>query len=131
MTIQTSGSFAELPKSRTHVVRLVNAMPLTAATAGGKALPYARWGGANTWTYDGSRMEAIVEVSDVVPGTELTIVATLAPVPEGGNLDGMRGSMLHAVWAKNGMDETATTPGTNNLSPACVPRRRSCAAVHR
>lgn len=128
--IGTIGTFPELPASRTYTVRLVNAMPLTSASANGKALPYARWGGPNTWTYDGSTMEAVVQVDDVAIATGVTIVAVEAATPAGANLDGMRGSMLHAVWAKAGMDETAITPGSNNLSPACVTCQRVFAAMH-
>lgn len=120
LTISTTGHFSQLPSTRTHIVRLVASMPLVSVTANGANVAYARWGGANTWTYDGVRMEAVIEVSNVAVATPLVVVVTTAAVPSGAVVPGIRGSINHAVWAKAGMDETAITPGTNQLSPAYV-----------
>ena len=40
----------------------------------------------------------------------------------GGQLSGMKGCLDHARWAKDAMDETAVTPGTNNMCNAYVGR---------
>ena len=51
--IATEGAFPELPTTRTYTVVFVNAPPASAVTANGATLQYDRWGGPNTWTYDG------------------------------------------------------------------------------
>lgn len=122
VTVTSNGTFPARPTTRTHRFKLVNSMPLSSVMCGGKSLPYARFGGANTWTYEGPTLTAIVEVAGVAVDATLSCAFTAADVPSGGQLSGMKGCLDHARWAKDAMDETAVTPGTNNMCNAYVGR---------
>lgn len=56
------GGYPEFPSSRSITVRIVNSLPPSAVTANGNAVAYARFGGPQTWTYDGDDMAVVLQV---------------------------------------------------------------------
>lgn len=80
-TISTSGSFPELPASRSVELRLFSSVPPTTVTANGQTIPYSRFGGPNTWTYDGVELSTIINLADVTPKTTMEVDVNTAVLP--------------------------------------------------
>ena len=60
--ISTEGGYPQLPSTRTYEVSVVGVAPPESVTVAGATIPYSRWGGPNTWTYDGSALATIIVV---------------------------------------------------------------------
>ena len=94
VTIGTAGSYPGLPNARTYCVRLLDAPPPAAGvTVNGAGLPYARFGGPGSWTFDGTAM-AVVACAAGLPVAVSTVFEFSAPagVP---SLEGVRGALQH------------------------------------
>ena len=133
MTVQiaTSGTFPELPAQRAYQLRLLNVGTLASVSAGGSAVPYARFGSVASagrvpassawyWEYAVQQggMGPVIDVVGVpVGGAPLTITITLA-APAIDASAGHYGYIQRGVWGKSNMDLDRSTPASNSPGPA-------------
>jgi hypothetical protein len=103
-----SGSFAAKPTSRTHTLKLESTLPPSFVAADNVRLPWSRWGGAGTWSYDGLSLTTIINMPEGATSVELAL-----PTANGTLLSGLKGRLQKAIWAKRNLDEARSTPGEN------------------
>eukprot|EP00042_Codosiga_hollandica_P032126 m.200668 g.200668 ORF g.200668 m.200668 type:complete len:1028 (+) comp53818_c0_seq1:262-3345(+) len=115
-TLQASqGGFSSFPASRTITLRILNAMPPTSVSANGASVPYARYGGANSWTYDGIGIATVIEIENVSTSASLTIEVTAAAVNDT-LMSGVKGGIFHGILAKANLDVAQATPGDSTVT---------------
>ncbi len=113
--VSSNGSYPSFPSTRTVVVRILNSFPPTEVVAGGQTISYARFGGANTWTYSGEEMATIIEITGVSTGSAFTIVVT-SDQELASTTTGIKGGIAHATLAKANLDIDRSTPGSDSVS---------------
>lgn len=113
-TVSSQGSYAAFPSNRTYVLRLPNSFPPTSVTANGANIPYARYGGANAWTYAGLEMSTVIEVTGVSTSETLTIVVSLT-AGNTASMNGIKGGLYRASLAKANLDIDRSTPGSDTV----------------
>ena len=111
-TVSTSGHCERLPTSRATIIRLVNSLPPSRVDANGLSIPYARFGGPNTWTYKSKESAVVIELisSKVSEGLQVTVDG----VADDGKTvpDGIGFQLERAIAAKAALDEAQLTPGS-------------------
>jgi len=117
MTIKISsdGGYPEFPKNRHYVIRLVNYLPPNSATANNMPITYSRSGGPNTWRYNGIELTTIIETAPFSTSSLVTIVINTDHVDDS-LLSGMKGAIIHSNLAKQNLDVTWDTPGSNSVN---------------
>lgn len=126
ITIDTTGSFSELPKERSYIVRVRNFLPLKSATAtftDSSGTPKSRvisFGspktGVASWNYDGFSMTTIIRLAPSATSAPVALqLETYAPVDDA-VLSGMSGGLRHAEMAKKNFDATRVTPGAHSVT---------------
>jgi len=91
------------PASRTVQVRLVNHLPLKAATCNGDD--------ASSISYDGLTLTAVVSCTNVDTSSKLMVETTAIADVDDQALSGLRGMIHHASLAKRLLDASWATPG--------------------
>ena len=114
-SVSSVGSYAVFPASRTITVRIANAMPPTVVLANGANIPFSRFGGANTWSYDGLELMTVVEVADVLTSQPLSIKLATSQTNDT-LMSGVKGGIYHAILAKANLDVAQETPGSNTVT---------------
>jgi len=122
LKVATEGQFPELPTNRVVNLEIVNAPPASKVSVNGAEVPFGRFGGSGTWSYDGQSLTLVVQ-GVAVPTTETVVidvefVDTVTPH----TYSGYKGLLRAAVLAKRNLDETRATPGAHTPAPAytCV-----------
>lgn len=119
--IQSAGNYSAFPLARSYVIRLINSMPPSDVFVQGAAVPYARFGGANTWTYDGVRMAVIIQ-TNILPTAEPVQIVVSIDSSASLQLSGIRGGISHAILAKEYLDQLGITPGTKVVTGGALDR---------
>ena len=114
-TVSSNGSYSAFPTTRTYILRVANGFPPTSVQANGINVPYARFGGPNTWTYSGVEMSTYVEVTGVSTSTTFTVVVT-ANLASANGIAGIKGGIWHATLAKANLDIDRSTPGSDSVT---------------
>ena len=86
-------------------------MPPTSVVSNGVSVPYARFGGPNTWSYDGVQVWAVIELAGVSTGTPLDVTVVTLPTDDSA-MSGVKGGIGHGILAKQALDYYGLTPGT-------------------
>jgi hypothetical protein len=114
-SVSSAGSYPAFPTTRTITLRIANAMPPTVVLANGAAIAFSRFGGANTWSYDGIELMTVIEVADVL--TTQTLQISVGNLPTNDTLmSGVKGGIYHAILAKANLDITQDTPGAATVT---------------
>jgi len=115
-----SGFFAGQPDMRSITLRLVNAPPPNKVIIEGKSLPFGRYGGSGTWSYDGDAVTAVIELLPLhichLTSATVRIIfdESVSDMWQDGSLSGVRGAISHANLAKQRLDEVRATPGSTD-----------------
>lgn len=118
--IETVGAFPELPLERSYTIRLVNSLPPSKVVVdGGAPLPFSRWGGEGSWSYDGPSLTTEIRLKRGPLAPHVVEVAATHVAAY--DLSGLKGKMAHAAWSKANLDETRVTPGAHTPDPAGAP----------
>lgn len=115
VTITTTGSFAGMAPTRAYTLRVLNSLPLAAAsyTVGTQSvgLPYTRVQTPNAWTYDGQELAAIVAAAPVASGETVTFTLKFIADIDDAFLSGIKGGLQKATLAKRNLDESRSNLG--------------------
>mmetsp|Transcript_38622 Transcript_38622/g.76005 ORF Transcript_38622/g.76005 Transcript_38622/m.76005 type:complete len:1047 (+) Transcript_38622:22-3162(+) len=125
VSISTSGTFPELPQTRSYQLHLLNSAPVTTVTVNGKSVPYNRFGkvAANKripaasqhywdFSYLPHGMGAVIDVVGVSTSSPVSVSVTFDSSVA--SLDGVYGAITHALWAKLNLDIERSTPGSHH-----------------
>jgi len=115
VSISSQGGYSLFPSKRNYVVEIINGLPLARGTVNGMSLSYARFGGPNTWRYDGYGVKTIIETSALSTAATVTVDITFVAAINDALMSGMKGGILHASWAKANFDESRVTPGAQSV----------------
>jgi hypothetical protein len=119
----TSGA----PAVRAYSVRMLGCNPPAAVTCGGKTLPYSRWGGAGTWSYDGDALAVVVECAPASTAEGMVVHVDAGDsdmqVPQA--LQAVVGMTRRANMAKVPLDHTRETPGAHTIGTGYALKRLS------
>jgi len=131
VTIATTGSYPELPTTRSYQLKLLNAGAVASVTVNGNAVPYNRFGktasvgappASSQHYYDfsllPSGMGPVIDIVGVSTTSTVTVVVNFAA--GGVDMGGVFGAVTHALWAKGNLDIERSTPGSNSDDPAYV-----------
>ena len=111
-TVETSGSYSEMPQARSTMVRFINVFPPSQVTVANVTFPYSRFGGSGSWSYDALKGAVLVEVPPKPPKNGIVIeLLTLHPI-NGSVLDGLGFKLCQALSAKESLDQIRITPGS-------------------
>lgn len=112
-TVSTSGHCDKLPTTRATTIRLVNTAPPDSVVVNGLSLPFARFGGQGTWSYESKHSAVKVElpVSQVAEGLQVELAIPESAV-DSGVLDGIGFKLQRAISAKAALDEIRRAPGS-------------------
>jgi alpha-glucosidase (family GH31 glycosyl hydrolase) len=122
-TIKTSGSFPELPQKKSVTIVLTNTVPPSGVKIQGKDVPYSRFGGPGTWTYDGAELSIVIETEEGALGHEDKLAVEVTNAFDAtlkDAINGLKGVIARAIAAKSSLDEVHQTPGSNIVQPAHV-----------
>jgi len=124
VSLSTTGTYLELPATRTYVIRLPNWGPPESITVSGGSsgsIPFSRWGKlaipnraptSSYWSFDGDSMSTEIVVVGVSTATGLELSATLsANAPSESDFDGVGGIIRRSRLAKHALDEVRSTYG--------------------
>jgi hypothetical protein len=116
-TVTSNGAFAERPAQRNFRLQLLQTPPPASVQVNGVALPYSRWGGAGTWTFDGNEASVVIDMGSQATSAALEVAVTFNPGWEALALamNGLKGGVAHATWAKQNLDVARVTPGSNTV----------------
>jgi len=135
--LSSNGTFPGAPASRLITVNVVNAPPPSAdvtyltGTGSSGSLPFGRWGGAGTWSWDGPETALVLQLPSLTEAelqSGVSITAAFAPAAAAARKDldaGAKGYMANALKAKAALDRTRQTPGAHVVDPAYVSRLTS------
>ena len=89
------GAFRGASETRTVEFRFLSRLPPRAVTCDGSALPYARFGGEGTWTYDGRRQTVTVRTTPVAAakGTSVRLSYAAGDRALEAKVDGLKGQL--------------------------------------
>ena len=125
VSMNTTGSFSQQLHARAFTVKLISAGPASAVsyTTGGKTtqVPFSRWGGAGTWSFDGQGVALVVELPSLPAAQAVTVDVTLSSAVKQASLTGLKGVLARAIASKRNLDETRTTPGAHTVDPQGAP----------
>ena len=107
-TVSMVGSFDSLPALRGTTIRLMNTAPPSFVTANGKAIPYTRFGGKGTWTFDSKDTAVIIELEPIPVTGSIQVLATTS----GFFGEGLGFQLGRAAAAKAVLDESRSVPGS-------------------
>jgi len=122
-SVHTDGAFPELPKGKTVSVILTHTVPPTMVKIQGKEIPYSRFGGSGTWTYDGFEMSIIIQTAEqfLAPGDKLVVeVENAFDSSLKDDMSGLKGVIARAITAKASLDEVHITPGSGGVEKSYV-----------
>jgi alpha-glucosidase len=139
VSISTSGSFPELPSSRSYQLRLLNAGTLASVTVNGASVPYNRFGivasagrvpAASQWYWEFAvnqgGMGPVVDIVGASTGSVTTVVLTFAaPLSSDAAMSGVYGIVSRAVLGKTNLDLDRSTPASNSPGPAYLTKLAS------
>lgn len=115
-SVSTDGHCETLPTFRATTLRIVNSLPPASVLANGLSIPYSRYGGSGTWSYDSTAASVVIElpISQVAEGLEIIIESKQHGQVHGAALsvDGIGFQMQRAISAKAALDEIRKTPGS-------------------
>ena len=121
----TKDRHEEMPSSRRYSIRLPNTLPPSSVkiTSPSSAdVPFSRWGGDMTWSFDGDEIAVVIDLGDSIDTTQSVVVEIdQTSQDDASKLDGLRGSIEKALWAKRNLDETRSAPGAHVPDPAGAP----------
>jgi len=121
-TIETSTSrHDEMPSSRRYSLRLLNILPpqsVKITSPSSSTVSFDRWGGDKTWSYDGDEIAVVIDLG-MVDTTKPVVVEIQSSTST--KLDGLRGTIEKALWAKRNLDETRSAPGAHTPDPKGAP----------
>ena len=112
-SVSTDGHCEKLPTFRATTLRIVNSAPPASVLANGLSIPYSRYGGSGTWSYDSTDVAVVVELpsSQVAEGLEV-IIETKQHGSAALLMDGIGFQLQRAIAAKATLDEIRKTPGS-------------------
>lgn len=110
-TVSTSGSFHR-QFSRATTIRLVNTLPPFSVLADNAEVPFSRFGGIGTWSFDIKDSAVIIELSESDVSQGIHVVIELPPKERAICLDGLGFQISRAIKAKAALDEIRATPGS-------------------
>lgn len=117
LSINVEGEYLELPAMRTYVLRLMSFFPPKSVEVNNMTLPYSRFGGPKTWSYDGPDLSVIVDLGEhkVIGGGEVVVEIQLEMAPQA-TIYGLKGALRHAQLARQNLDEIRENPGEGDAS---------------
>lgn len=107
-TVSMSGSFDSLPALRGTTIRLMNTVPPSFVTANGKAIPYARFGGKGSWSFDSQDTAVIIELAPIPVTDNIQVFVNTS----GFFGEGLGFQLRRATAAKAILDESRSVPGS-------------------
>eukprot|EP01062_Namystynia_karyoxenos_P027328 TRINITY_DN20_c0_g1_i1.p1 TRINITY_DN20_c0_g1~~TRINITY_DN20_c0_g1_i1.p1 ORF type:complete len:948 (+),score=348.52 TRINITY_DN20_c0_g1_i1:72-2846(+) len=120
--VATTGSYPSLPAQRPVTLRLQNAMPPSKVVVNGAQLQFSRWGGPGTWSFDGHKMQLVIEApaAPTSKGVQVTVTAASRPSFGAGSdaMNGAKGLLQRALLAKRNLDEARQAPGESKVDKA-------------
>ncbi|CAB9499897.1 Neutral alpha-glucosidase C [Seminavis robusta] len=134
-TVTTSGHCEKVGTSRATTLRLVNTLPPTSVDVNGQSIPYARFGGEGTWTFDSTNAAVVIELppSKISEGLQVTINTTGRKLREkAASLDGLGFRLQRAIAAENTLDILRISPGCQtgrNKDPGYLVRSASAGSA--
>lgn len=79
--------------------------------AGEVAIDYSRWkSDTNYWTYDGQELTTIIHLSELSTNALIKINVNYLNTND---LDGVKGFLVRAIYAKRNLDEIRAAPGSH------------------
>ena len=121
--VSTNGTYQALPSERATTIRLTNTFPPKSVRFLGKRnhvatktttdIPFSRFGGPQTWSYDMKDAAVVIELasSAIADGIQVQVVINDCG---GGSLDGFGYRIQRANWAKDILDEIRMVPGAQD-----------------
>jgi len=113
------GSFQGILTSRNYQIHLVNSLPPSSVNVNGANVPYAAFGGAGTWSYEGRNVITKIETG-MVSMTQINTITVVSDLYQDSDFSGVKGAIHGATLSKDNLDEDWTTPGSGDTGPAYV-----------
>ena len=110
ITVDHRGAYQDMPRERRYVFRIVHGLPPDAVTVMDRPVPYARFGGAGTWTYDAPATALVISTAPLPTAGPVAVVVTHAPDSPALPFSGLKGALAHSATAKANLDEVRRTP---------------------
>lgn len=109
VSIRSSAQSNVFPPRRYNTIRLVNTLPPHKVTYRAKDIPWSRFGGRGTWSYDSTDMAVVVEIPLSTTTEDIEIVVETCSSRA---VDGVGFKIARARAAKAVLDEARIAPGS-------------------
>lgn len=109
---ETKGTYEGILSTRSTTVRFINAIPPVSVLAMNKSIPFSRFGGTGTWSFDSLKSAVVIELP-AMPLSE-TLLIELQMVDTDISLDGVGFKISKALKAKDTLDMIRMVPGEYN-----------------
>jgi alpha-glucosidase len=132
MRFGAAGGFAGALKQRSVVLVLVGMMPPVAGAASvtvdGQPVPYSRFGGANSWTYDATAAETTIDIGSRPTAAGFDVKVALVQGGGAGPAN-LKLFSTRMAEAKRLLDTTQQTPYSQRYGPGMVKQAASRAGA--
>lgn len=98
-----------VPPRRANTIRITNTLPPERVTYNAKNIPWSRFGGKATWSYDSHAMAVVVELPALSTTQEIGLIVETRTSK---TVDGIGFKIARAQAAKAALDEARITPGS-------------------